>query len=146
MAFVVAQQCCRTKLKQKCHGYQRIRNPFAQKFWRESKFACHSRAQNIGAKAAEMLRLIPSLTVQIIERCSGHGGTWGMMQDHFQTAIKVGKPTAKQALTYDNPLVLSECPLAAKHILQGMGLQSENTDRCYSTMHPIELLAQAYFR
>jgi len=106
--------------------------------------ACHSRAQNIGAKAAEMLRLIPSLTVQIIERCSGHGGTWGIMQAHFQTALKVGKPTAKQALTYDNPLVLSECPLAAKHILQGMGLQSENP-ASYSTMHPIELLAKAYF-
>ena len=106
--------------------------------------ACHSRAQNIGAKAAEMLRLIPDLTVQIIERCSGHGGTWGMMVDHFQTALKVGKPTAKQALAYDNPLVLSECPLAAKHILQGIGLQSESK-QSYSTMHPIELLAKSYF-
>ena len=103
--------------------------------------ACHSRAQNIGAKAAEMLRLIPNLTVQIIERCSGHGGTWGMM--HFQTAIKVGKPAAKQALTFDNTLVLSECPLAAKHILQGMEIESKNENE-YSTIHPIELLASSY--
>jgi len=111
--------------------------------------ACHSRAQNIGAKAAQMLRLIPSLTVQIIERCSGHGGTWGMMQTHFQTALKVGRPVVKQALTYANPLVLSECPLAAKHILQGMQIQATNSQSeaglAYSTMHPIELLAKSYF-
>ncbi len=104
--------------------------------------ACHSRAQNMGAKAAEMLRLIPNLTVQIIERCSGHGGTWGLMKAHFETALKVGKTTAKQAVTYDNPLVLSECPLAAKHILQGMGLQADAA--AYSTMHPIELMARSY--
>lgn len=104
--------------------------------------ACHSRAQNIGAKAAEMLRLIPNLKVEIIERCSGHGGTWGLMKDHFETALKVGHPTAKQAITYDNPLVLSECPLAAKHILQGMNIQS--SAKTYSTMHPIELMAQSY--
>ena len=106
--------------------------------------ACHSRAQNIGAKAAEMLRLIPNLTVQIIERCSGHGGTWGMMKAQFETALMVGKPAAKQALTYDNPLVLSECPLAAKHILQGMNLQTDASQSTYSTMHPIELLAKSY--
>ena len=104
--------------------------------------ACHSRAQNIGTKAAEMLRLIPDLTVQIIERCSGHGGTWGMMKANFQTALKVGKPAAKQALTFDNSLVLSECPLAAKHILQGMQAQSGSGE--YSTMHPIELVANSY--
>ena len=91
-----------------------------------------------------MLRLIPNLAVQIIERCSGHGGTWGMMKAHFETALKVGKPAAKQALTYDNPLVLSECPLAAKHILQGMNLQSDASQSTYSTMHPIELLAKSY--
>lgn len=104
--------------------------------------ACHSRAQNIGAKAAEMLRLIPNLKVQIIERCSGHGGTWGIMKAHFDTALKVGKTAVKQAITYDNTLVLSECPLAAKHILQGMHMQDSKS---YSTMHPIELMAKSYF-
>ena len=39
--------------------------------------ACHARAQNMGAKAAEMLRLIPETPVDVIERCSGHGGIWG---------------------------------------------------------------------
>ena len=41
-------------------------------------FACHARAQNMGAKAADMMRLIPEADVAVIERCSGHGGSWGI--------------------------------------------------------------------
>ncbi|MFP4004762.1 MAG: (Fe-S)-binding protein, partial [Alphaproteobacteria bacterium] len=46
--------------------------------------ACHARAQNMGAKAVEMLRLIPEMQVKPIERCSGHGGTWGVMKENFE--------------------------------------------------------------
>ena len=59
--------------------------------------ACHARAQNMGQKAAEMLRLLPDTEVDVIERCSGHGGSWGVMKENFETAIKVGKPVARQA-------------------------------------------------
>ena len=38
--------------------------------------ACHSRAQNMGAKSNELLKLIPEADISIVERCSGHGGTW----------------------------------------------------------------------
>ena len=41
--------------------------------------ACHARAQNMGPKAAEMLKLIPDTPVDVIERCSGHGGTFGVV-------------------------------------------------------------------
>ena len=59
--------------------------------------ACHARAQNMGAKAAEMLRLIPKTPVAVIERCSGHGGIWGARTENFETAVKVGKPAAQAA-------------------------------------------------
>src|SRR3546814_8456640 len=26
--------------------------------------------------------------VKVIERCSGHGGSWGVLKQHFETAIK----------------------------------------------------------
>src|SRR3546814_9533214 len=58
--------------------------------------ACHARAQNMGAKAAEMMRLLPDADLAVIERCSGHGGSWGVMQENFETAIKVGRPVARQ--------------------------------------------------
>jgi glycerol-3-phosphate dehydrogenase subunit C len=103
--------------------------------------ACHARAQNIGQKGAEMLRLIPDTKVTVIERCSGHGGTWGMMVDHFETAIKVGKPAARQAIKNGNSLVLSECPLAGSHLLQGIEKEGAKN---FTTAHPIEIFARAY--
>ena len=45
--------------------------------------ACHARAQNMGQKGAEMLRLIPDTEINVIERCSGHGGSWGIMKENF---------------------------------------------------------------
>jgi glycerol-3-phosphate dehydrogenase subunit C len=109
--------------------------------------ACHARAQNIGAKGAEMLRLIPETPVDVIERCSGHGGSWGVMKANFETALKVGRPVARTALEKARPNVVSECPLAATHILQGMErLREEGTEGAVppAAPHPIELLARAY--
>src|SRR5205823_4321654 len=82
--------------------------------------ACHARAQHMGQKAAELLRLLPDAQINVIERCSGHGGSWGVMKDNFETGLKVGRPVARQALRDGNPFLAAECPLAGMHILQGM--------------------------
>ena len=74
--------------------------------------ACHARAQNVGAKAAEMLRLLPEADVKVVERCSGHGGSWGVLKENFDTAIKVGRPAARLAAQAGKHYVASECPLA----------------------------------
>jgi glycerol-3-phosphate dehydrogenase subunit C len=106
--------------------------------------ACHARAQNMGQKAAEMLRLVPNSDVAVIERCSGHGGSWGIMKENFETAIKIGKPVARQALRDPKPYVASECPLAAIHILQGMEMMANQESLPAQALHPIELFAKAY--
>lgn len=106
--------------------------------------SCHARAQNMGAKGAEMLRLIPKTRVAIIERCSGHGGSWGIMKDNFETALKVGKTAAKNALKSGAPFIASECPLAAEHLLQGIEKQDADAVKEKQAGHPIELLAKAY--
>ncbi|HEY5210100.1 MAG TPA: heterodisulfide reductase-related iron-sulfur binding cluster [Stellaceae bacterium] len=105
--------------------------------------ACHARAQNVGAKAAELLRLVPSADVAVIERCSGHGGSWGVLKANFETALKVGAPVARQAVKNDKMFVASECPLAAAHILQGMA-RTDATKTPAESFHPIELFARAY--
>jgi len=105
--------------------------------------ACHARAQNMGQKAAEMLRLIPDIDLAVIERCSGHGGSWGVMKENFDTAIKVGKTTARRAVSNEKKYIASECPLAGVHILQGMEMQ-EAPQVPEKAPHPIELFAQAY--
>ncbi|MGI9293107.1 MAG: heterodisulfide reductase-related iron-sulfur binding cluster, partial [Pseudomonadales bacterium] len=58
--------------------------------------ACHARAQNMGHKSADMLRLIPDLNVGVVERCSGHGGSWGVMAENFEVALKIAQPTGRQ--------------------------------------------------
>jgi glycerol-3-phosphate dehydrogenase subunit C len=105
--------------------------------------ACHARAQNMGAKAAEMLRLIPETEVGVIERCSGHGGSWGIMKENFEVAIKVGRPVAKQAIDRGKANIASECPLAGAHIVQGMERLDANKAPS-AAPHPIELMARAY--
>jgi glycerol-3-phosphate dehydrogenase subunit C len=106
--------------------------------------ACHARAQNMGQKAAEMLRLVPEAQVTVIERCSGHGGSWGVMKGNFETALKVGKPVARQALAKAGAVLASECPLAGMHIRQGMEVLAEGEPVTGQALHPIELVARAY--
>jgi glycerol-3-phosphate dehydrogenase subunit C len=99
----------------------------------------------MGAKALDMLRLIPGTKIVPIERCSGHGGSWGVLQENFEVAMKVGQPVAKAAVEQATAYIASECPLAGTHIIQGMQrLGSESGQTPERAYHPIELLAKAY--
>jgi glycerol-3-phosphate dehydrogenase subunit C len=108
--------------------------------------ACHARAQNMGPKAAEMLRLIPDAEIELIERCSGHGGSWGIMKENFDVALKIGRPAARKALESKAKYVVSECPLAREHMLQGIEKLADEKTQEYiqSVQHPIQILARAY--
>ena len=105
-------------------------------------FACHARAQNMGPKALEMLRLIPGAKPVLAERCSGHGGKWGVLKGNFDRAIKVGKPTARAIAKAKPDLVVSECPLAGPHLRQVIEANGDVPPERIG--HPIEVLARAY--
>ena len=98
----------------------------------------------MGAKAADMLRLIPGTEVQVIERCSGHGGSWGIMKENFETAVKVGKPAARAAAKSGKTHLASECPLAGDHLAQVIDRLGESESPAPRSKHPIELFAIAY--
>ncbi len=108
------------------------------------QIACHARAQNMGQKGAELLRLIPETEVTVIERCSGHGGTWGYKKENFEVTLKVGKPVARSVAQSGRGYVTSECPLAGLHIAQGVDRLNAETPKPALVAHPIQLLAQAY--
>ena len=105
--------------------------------------SCHSRAQNIGQKSTELLKLIPNTELTVIERCSGHGGTWGVKKENHETALKVGKPVARKALDVHNAFVASTCPLACDHIRNGVDHLQDGAAPAQS-WHPIEVFAKAY--
>ena len=103
--------------------------------------ACHARAQNMGNKARDMLKLIPNIKIDVVERCAGHGGTFGIMKDTHNLALKVGRPAAKEIKNKNNKYMASDCPLAGKHLKQ---LELDTNIKNDEALHPIELLAKAY--
>lgn len=105
-------------------------------------FACHARAQNMGPKAMEMLRLIPEAKPALTERCSGHGGKWGIFKENFDRAVKVGKPAARNLVKEQPDLIVSECPLAGPHLKQVIAANGGEPPARIG--HPIEVLAKAY--
>ncbi len=104
--------------------------------------SCHSRAQNIGQKANELLRLIPDLKLDVIERCSGHGGSWGVKKGNFDLALKVGKPVSRKTVQLNNEYLVSECPLAGVHIKQGVS-KIDDKIKIKTLSHPIEILEKS---
>jgi len=103
--------------------------------------ACHARAQNMGIKARDMLKLIPDVKIDVVERCAGHGGTFGVMKGTHDLANKVGRPTARQIKNKNNKYMASDCPLAGKHLKQ---LEMDTNISNDEALHPIELMAKSY--
>ncbi len=106
-------------------------------------FACHSRAQNIGPQAMEMLKLIPGAAPTIVERCSGHGGKWGIMKENFDVATKMARPVVRQLKKTQPDFMVSECPLACPH-LQLVMRESDCEAAPDRVGHQIDILAKAY--
>src|SRR6201995_5995445 len=79
--------------------------------------ACDARAQNMGPKAAEMLKLMPETPGDVIVRFSCHGGTIGVVKPTHDVAVKVGRPVFRAAEKQARGHIVSDCPLAAQHIL-----------------------------
>ena len=99
---------------------------------------CHSRVQNVGQKTREALQLVPQTTVNTVERCSGHDGTWGVKTEFFANSMKIGRPVFKAMAEGDPDYISSDCAIAARHIEQGMGATSAKKE------HPLSLLRIAY--
>lgn len=99
---------------------------------------CHLRVQNIGQKTKDLLQMIPGTQVSVVERCSGHDGTWGVKSEHFADSMKIGKPVFKQMAAPDPDYISSDCAIAGRHIQQGMGESKAQKQ------HPLTLIRIAY--
>lgn len=99
--------------------------------------ACHQRVQNIGPKTRETLNLIPDTEVEIIERCSGHDGTYAVKKEFHDSAMKIVRPVVNRVKNSEADHYGSDCAMAGHHIEHGLkdGRVAE---------HPITLLRQAY--
>jgi glycerol-3-phosphate dehydrogenase subunit C len=85
--------------------------------------------------------------VDVIERCSGHGGTFGVVKPTHALAEKVGRPVFRTAAGQNHAHIASDCPLAAQHIFQNvkvLNAKEEKQTKAREPEHPIQIFARAY--
>ena len=119
---------------------------FPQKLGNVSyQIPCHGRVQNIGKKTEEMLKMIPETTINTIERCSGHAGTFGVKKAYHEQSMKIGKPVFKAMATMKDgskpDFISSDCPLGGHHIAQGFEVNQLGSPEL---QHPLTLVRMAY--
>jgi len=102
--------------------------------------ACHQRVQNIGAKTREFMQLIPGTEITMIERCSGHDGTYALKRETYEKAMKIARPVVTRVEQAAADHYGSDCPMAGRMIQHGLEKKGSHA----RAEHPISLVRQAY--
>lgn len=95
---------------------------------------CHLRAQNIGYKSRDLMKLTGA-QVTVVDRCSGIDGTWGLRAANYELARRVAAPLKKAIEKAAAQVVAGDCHLANGAILEETG---------QNPVHPIQVIARAY--
>jgi glycerol-3-phosphate dehydrogenase subunit C len=111
-----------------------FKQPLGKVVW---QVPCHQRVQNIGPKTRDILALVPGTEVEMIERCSGHDGTYGVRAGTFEKSQKIARPVINRAQKAAPDYLVSDCPMAAAQIANGLELKNSETN-------PLTLLRKAY--
>lgn len=98
---------------------------------------CHQRVQNIGLKTREVLELVPNTQIEVIERCSGHDGTYAVKSEFHDTSMKIGRPVFSRVEKSKADHYTSDCPMAGRQIENGLKNGA-------APVHPLSLLRRAY--
>ncbi len=99
--------------------------------------ACHQRVQAIGPRTREFLALVPDTEVTMIERCSGHDGTYAVKAETYASAMKIARPVVRRVREANPDTYGSDCPMAGRMIEHGL-------DDGTTATHPISMLRRAY--
>jgi len=95
---------------------------------------CHLRAQNIGLKSRDLIKLTGT-KITLVAECSGIDGTWGLREENFEMSRKVARKMASEITKADSETVAGDCSLANGGIVLETGAQPQ---------HPLSLVARAY--
>jgi Fe-S oxidoreductase len=95
---------------------------------------CHLRAQNIGFKSRDLMKLTGA-KVKLVQQCSGIDGMWGLRAENAELSIPIAKKLGDEIIRADGDVVAGDCHLANTAI-------NEQTGR--EPLHPLQLIARAY--
>jgi FAD/FMN-containing dehydrogenase/Fe-S oxidoreductase len=97
---------------------------------------CHLRSLDVGTPGLDLIRQIPEIDVQPIERgCSGMAGTYGLAKRNFRASLRAGRGLRQRLAEDDIEIGSTECGTCRMQMEQG------STKR---TLHPIKLLSLGY--
>jgi glycerol-3-phosphate dehydrogenase subunit C len=101
--------------------------------------ACHLRAQNIGFKSRDLMKLTGA-KVKLVQQCSGIDGMWGFRDGNESIAVPIAEKLAEQigkaSSGVDGSVIVSgDCSLANTAIAEQTGAMPS---------HPISVVARAY--
>ncbi len=120
------------------HKHGKLRTDFKQPLGTVAYHAaCHQRVQNLGQKTREILALIPDTRIEVIERCSGHDGTYAVKKEFYDFSMKIVTPVVNKVRQLKPDYYGSDCPMAGQHI--GHVLKDGTAPK-----HPLTLLRIAY--
>ncbi|NNC77171.1 MAG: Fe-S oxidoreductase [Woeseiaceae bacterium] len=119
------------------HKEGKLKTEFAKSLGKVSyQVPCHLRVQNIGLKTRDILQLVPDTTVDAIERCSGHDGTYAVKKEFHEYSTKIARPVVNKVKKAEAEHFVSDCPMAAEQINEGLD--------GHDAGHPMSLLRRAY--
>jgi Fe-S oxidoreductase len=120
------------------HKHGKLKTDFKQPLGKIAyHVACHQRVQRIGNKTRDALALVPDTEIELIERCSGHDGTYAVKKETHEIAMKIGRPVFKRVKDFAPDHYTSDCIMAGEHIANGLDDGSDPE-------HPVTLLRKAY--
>lgn len=99
--------------------------------------SCHLKAQKMGFKGRDLLKIVPETEVNLINRCSGMDGGWGMKEEFFETSMKVAKRCVNEIGQKEADSICSDCSLASHQI-------SQASEGLAKPIHPVLELYKAY--
>jgi Fe-S oxidoreductase len=95
---------------------------------------CHLRAQNIGLKSRDLLKLTGT-KLTLVAECSGIDGTWGLREDNVEISRGVARKMATAIRKAASASIAGDCSLANGGIVLEIG---------QAPVHPMQQLARAY--
>ena len=95
---------------------------------------CHLRAQNIGLRSRDLMKLTGT-TITLVAECSAIDGTWGYREQNYEISRTIAGKMARAIEKAGNDVVAGDCNLANGGILQETGRLP---------VHPVQIIARAY--
>jgi glycerol-3-phosphate dehydrogenase subunit C len=95
---------------------------------------CHLRAQNIGLKSRDLMKLTGA-KISLVQQCSGIDGMWGLREQNTALSQQVAKKMIDEINRSNGEVVAGDCHLANGAIVEGTGRTPQ---------HPIQVVARAY--